>query len=69
MRPAREEQEQMSQVDIRNIHKSYGTLEVIHGISVHIPDGEFVARVGPSGCGKTTLLRMIAGFEDISGGE
>lgn len=59
----------MSQVDIRKVRKSYGSMEVIHGISVHIPDGEFIALVGPSGCGKSTLLRMIAGLEDISGGE
>jgi len=59
----------MSTVEIRNIRKSYGLLEVIHGVSIDISDGEFVALVGPSGCGKSTLLRMIAGLEEISGGE
>ncbi len=58
----------MASVDIVGVRKSYGTQEVIHGISVEIPDGEFVALVGPSGCGKSTLLRMIAGLEDITGG-
>ena len=59
----------MSTVDLNSVRKSYGSLEVIHGISMHIPDGQFVALVGPSGCGKSTLLRMVAGLEDISGGE
>ena len=59
----------MSTVAIRNVRKSYGAMPVIHGVSIDIPDGEFVALVGPSGCGKSTLLRMIAGLEDISGGE
>ncbi|MGO4837494.1 ABC transporter ATP-binding protein, partial [Rhizobiaceae sp. 2RAB30] len=59
----------MSTVEIREVRKSYGPLEVIHGVSVDISDGEFVALVGPSGCGKSTLLRMIAGLEDISGGD
>jgi len=58
----------MAQVFIRKVHKTYGDVEVIHGIDVDITDGEFVALVGPSGCGKSTLLRMIAGLEDISDG-
>ena len=40
-------------------------VEVLHGVSVDIRDGEFVVLVGPSGCGKSTLLRMIAGLENI----
>jgi len=59
----------MSTVAIRKVHKSYGALPVIHGVSIDISDGEFVALVGPSGCGKSTLLRMIAGLEDITGGD
>ena len=59
----------MAPLTISNIRKSYGSHEVIHGVSVDIRDGEFVVLVGPSGCGKSTLLRMIAGLEDISGGE
>jgi multiple sugar transport system ATP-binding protein len=56
-------------VKIAEVRKSYGALEVLHGVSVDIADGEFTVLVGPSGCGKSTLLRMIAGLEAISGGE
>ncbi|MEW9806521.1 ABC transporter ATP-binding protein [Mesorhizobium sp. ZMM04-5] len=59
----------MAQVAIRNVSKAYGSVQVLHGVSVDIADGEFVALVGPSGCGKSTLLRMIAGLEAISGGD
>ena len=59
----------MAEVSFRNVRKSYGTLEVIHGIDVDVTDGEFVVIVGPSGCGKSTLLRMVAGLETITGGE
>jgi multiple sugar transport system ATP-binding protein len=59
----------MAQVDIRGVRKSFGELEVVHGIDVSIADGEFVVLVGPSGCGKSTLLRMIAGLESITGGQ
>ena len=58
----------MASVDVVNVRKAYGSLEVIHGVSVAIADGEFVTLVGPSGCGKSTLLRMIAGLEGITGG-
>ena len=58
----------MASVDIIDVRKSYGDQEVIHGLSIPIADGEFVALVGPSGCGKSTLLRMIAGLEDITAG-
>jgi multiple sugar transport system ATP-binding protein len=58
----------MADVKIEDIRKSYGAVEVIHGVNVDIADGEFVALVGPSGCGKSTLLRMIAGLEPINGG-
>src|SRR3982074_3975727 len=59
----------MAPVAIRDVRKAFGALEVIHGVSVLIGDGEFVVLVGPSGCGKSTLLRMIAGLEHISAGE
>ncbi|MGH7078376.1 MAG: ATP-binding cassette domain-containing protein, partial [Acetobacteraceae bacterium] len=59
----------MPEVTIRDVRKSFGPHEVIHGVNVEIEDGAFVVLVGPSGCGKTTLLRMIAGLENISGGE
>ena len=59
----------MANVSVRNVRKSFGSTEVLHGVSVEIEDGEFVILVGPSGCGKSTLLRMIAGLENISGGE
>lgn len=58
----------MAKVSISDVAKSYGTFQVIHGISFEVGNGEFVALVGPSGCGKSTLLRMIAGLEDISSG-
>ncbi len=45
------------------IAKSFGAVQVLHDITVTIPDGQFVTLLGPSGCGKTTLLRIIAGFE------
>jgi multiple sugar transport system ATP-binding protein len=59
----------MAAVDIRRARKSFGNVEVLHGVDIGIADGEFVVLVGPSGCGKTTLLRMIAGLEQISAGE
>ncbi|MCV3273034.1 ABC transporter ATP-binding protein [Roseobacter sinensis] len=58
----------MAGVTIQDITKSYGAVQVIHGVNVEIADGEFVALVGPSGCGKSTLLRMIAGLEPINSG-
>ncbi|MCT8158669.1 ABC transporter ATP-binding protein [Pseudoruegeria sp. SHC-113] len=59
----------MGSVALRNIRKSYGAVEVLHGIDLDIKDGEFTVLVGPSGCGKSTLLRSIAGLETISDGE
>jgi sn-glycerol 3-phosphate transport system ATP-binding protein len=59
----------MAKVELRNVRKSYGSVEVIHGIDVQVADGEFIVIVGPSGCGKSTLLRMVAGLEAITSGE
>jgi multiple sugar transport system ATP-binding protein len=59
----------MASVAIRDVRKAFGSVHVLHGVSVDIRDGEFVVLVGPSGCGKSTLLRMIAGLEHITGGE
>jgi len=59
----------MGSVALREIRKSYGAVEVLHGIDLEIRDGEFTVLVGPSGCGKSTLLRSIAGLESISGGD
>src|SRR5262249_45025122 len=59
----------MASLKLKNIVKQFGQTEVIHGISLEIEDGEFVVFVGPSGCGKTTLLRVIAGLEEMSEGE
>ncbi len=59
----------MASVEIRDARKSFGSVEVLHGINVEVPDKSFTVLVGPSGCGKSTLLRMIAGLEEITGGE
>ncbi len=59
----------MASVEIRGVKKSFGAVDVIHGIDVTIADEEFVVLVGPSGCGKSTLLRMVAGLEQITGGQ
>ena len=59
----------MAEVVLENLVKKYGDLQVIHGASLTIDDGEFAVLVGPSGCGKSTLLRMIAGLEDITAGD
>jgi len=58
----------MGAVEISDVSKSYGAVEVLNGIDLSIQDGEFVVLVGASGCGKSTLLRMIAGLEEITGG-
>lgn len=59
----------MATVELTNIKKRFGPIEVIHGVSTAIEDGEFIVIVGPSGCGKSTLLRMVAGLESVSEGE
>lgn len=59
----------MSKIIIKDAVKKYGEKTVIKSVNLEIQDGEFFTLLGPSGCGKTTLLRMIAGFNSIEGGE
>src|SRR3982750_2112594 len=59
----------MSTVELKNVKKSYGSVQVIKGVDLSVEDREFCVFVGPSGCGKSTLLRMIAGLEEITAGE
>ena len=58
-----------NEVIIKNAVKRYGDFTALHGVSLNIEKGEFFTLLGPSGCGKTTLLRMIAGFNSIEGGD
>ncbi|MCC7321907.1 MAG: ABC transporter ATP-binding protein [Rubellimicrobium sp.] len=55
-------------ISLRAVHKHYGDYHALRGIDLDIRQGEFFSLLGPSGCGKTTLLRTIAGFEDLSSG-
>jgi len=59
----------MGSLSLRNIHKSFGSVEVLKDINLEVEEGEFVIFVGPSGCGKSTLLRIIAGLEDATSGD
>jgi len=59
----------MANVTLRGVRKSFGGVEIIHGVDLDINDNELTVFVGPSGCGKSTLLRLIAGLEDITSGE
>lgn len=59
----------MATLNIRNVFKRFGQVEVLKGISLDVADGEFLVLVGPSGCGKSTLLNLIAGLETISEGD
>ncbi len=58
----------MAGVELKSVHKAYGTTSVVKGISLTIASGEFISLLGPSGCGKTTTLRMIAGLETLDAG-
>ena len=59
----------MGFLDISNVIKSYGKVEVLHRVDIAVEEGEFLVLVGPSGCGKSTLLNMIAGLEGITSGD
>ncbi|HET7796013.1 MAG TPA: sn-glycerol-3-phosphate ABC transporter ATP-binding protein UgpC [Rhizobacter sp.] len=59
----------MATLQLSGLRKSFGDVEMLHGIDLEVSDGEFLVFVGPSGCGKSTLLRCIAGLEEITAGE
>ncbi|NBB98344.1 MAG: sn-glycerol-3-phosphate ABC transporter ATP-binding protein UgpC [Alphaproteobacteria bacterium] len=59
----------MSGVTLENVIKTYGDVQVIHGIDLQVENGEFCVFVGPSGCGKSTLMRMVAGLEETTSGQ
>ncbi len=56
-------------IELAGIYKRFGEVTAVDGVNLHIPDGAYCCFLGPSGCGKTTILRMIAGHEDPTGGE
>jgi len=59
----------MAEVVLSGVEKRFGEVAAVAGVDLTVKDREFVILVGPSGCGKTTTLRMIAGLEDVSGGD
>ncbi len=59
----------MASLEIRNLRKSYGALQILKDVSVRAEDGEFMVLLGPSGCGKSTLLSAIAGLDHVDGGQ
>ncbi|ODT82336.1 MAG: ABC transporter ATP-binding protein [Pelagibacterium sp. SCN 64-44] len=59
----------MADIVLKDVSKSYGAVQVLDRVSMHIRSGEFIVFLGPSGCGKSTLLRMIAGLEAVNEGE
>jgi len=58
----------MASLDLINVQKSFGPIQILHDISISLQDGEFLVLVGPSGCGKSTLMNVIAGLEEPTGG-
>jgi multiple sugar transport system ATP-binding protein len=56
-------------VEFKNLVKSFGQTQVLHGIDLQVEDGEFIVFVGPSGCGKSTTLRLLAGLDEVTSGE
>ncbi len=63
------EWKRVARLELKDLRKSFQSVEVIHGINLTVNDGSFTVFVGPSGCGKSTLLRMIAGLEEVTSGE
>jgi lactose/L-arabinose transport system ATP-binding protein len=61
--------QEKAKIELRDVRKSFGTVNIIHGLDLVVEGGEFVVFVGPSGCGKSTLLRMIAGLEEVTSGD
>src|SRR5579863_159292 len=59
----------MGSIQLKDVRKAFGAVNVINGVSLDISEGEFAVFVGPSGCGKSTLLRLIAGLEDVTSGQ
>ena len=59
----------MAFLEVRQVHKQFGPIEVLHGIDLSVNEHQVVCLIGPSGCGKSTLLRCINGLEQIQGGE
>ena len=59
----------MAEIELKNVRKSFGAVDVIKGVDLKIERGEFMVFVGPSGCGKSTLLRLISGLETITSGD
>ena len=59
----------MAKLELKGVHKSFQSVEVIHDVNLTVEDGSFTVFVGPSGCGKSTLLRLIAGLEELTSGE
>ncbi len=59
----------MSDIVLKEVSKSFGSVSILEKVSMHIHSGEFIVFLGPSGCGKSTLLRMIAGLEQVNDGE
>lgn len=59
----------MANIDIQNLNKKFGNLEIIPDFSLHVKDKEFISLLGPSGCGKSTILRIVAGLEMLSKGQ
>src|SRR3954453_5691058 len=59
----------MAFLEVREVHKRFGPIEVLHGVDLAVNEHQVVCLIGPSGCGKSTLLRCINGLEAIQGGE